>query len=507
MKIFSAFILSLLSLQLMAQNNILSFSATELAEKIRNKEYTSFEIVSAFIHQIETHNKTYNAIVLLNKEEALKQAKLADIAVQNGDKLGKLHGVPITIKDNFQTKGMITTSGYEPLKNNIPDKDAEIVKLLKKEGAIIIGKTNLSVLAMDMQADNPIFGKTNNPWDITKTSGGSSGGCAVSLATGMSPLSFGNDLAGSLRIPAAYCGVYSFKPTFGVVSLKGIQIDPKEPVNGLNTLAVAGPLAKNIDDLVLSLEIIAHNTLTDKNIIPINRNNEKIDIKKLKIAWSDEFGGVPVDNEIKLAIKEYVTKLEKAGATVVKITPPIDFNRAWKTWGSLVGMQGGYTTSNFVKWLGLPFTKGILKEVPMHQNIIKPTSVEKYMEALNEQDKLITQMDNFLDSFDVFICPVSSVTAFKHHQPTKKYGNFNIYNTPLKVNGQPIHYYMATQAYTTPFTLTENPVLTIPITRSKNSLPIGVQIIGKRFDDFKLLDIGKTIDEFHPNITYPIINN
>ena len=390
------------------------------------------------------------------------------------------------------------------MKNNIPDSDAEIVKLIKAEGAIIIGKTNLSVLAMDMQADNPIFGKTNNPWDTTKTSGGSSGGCATALATGMTPLSFGNDLAGSIRLPASYCGVYGFKPSFGVVSLHGIQTDPKEKVNGLKSLAVAGPLARNIDDLVLALSIIAQTTSEDRRLIPLIKDTDSIDIKDLKIAWADEFGGVPVDNEIKQKIEEYISKLGDAGATVVKVTPEIDFYLAWKTWGSFVGMQGGYNTSNFIKWLGLPFTKGVLKNVPMHQNIVKPTSAEKYMIALNIQDTLINIMENFLNVYDVFVCPVSPVTAFKHHAPSKSYGNFNIYNTPLKVNSVNIHYYMATQAYTTPFALTESPVLALPLGLSGQQLPIGIQVVGKRYEDFKLLKIGKILNEYIDRPKYPL---
>jgi len=490
----------------MGQNNILFESASNLATAIRDGKISSFQVVSAYIEQIEKQNSTYNANVLLNKEQALEKAKEADLAIAKGEIWGKLHGVPITIKDNYKTKGLTTTAGYLPLKNNIPDEDAEIVKLLLSEGAIIIGKTNLSVLAMDMQADNPIFGKTNNPWDTTRTSGGSSGGCAAALATGMTPLSFGNDLAGSIRLPSAYCGVYGFKPTFGVVSLYGIQTDPKEKVNGLKSLAVAGPLARNIDDLQLAMQIIAQPTATDQRLVPLNQCTDTFNIKTLKIAWTDEFGGVPVDDEIKKAIKNYVEKLEKAGATVVKTVPELDFYQSWKTWGSFVGMQGGYNTSNFVKWMGLPFTKGVLKDVPMHQNIVKPTSVEKYMIALNIQNTMITIMENFLNEYDAFICPVSAVTAFKHHKPSKSYGNFSIYNQPLMVNNQGIHYYMATQSYTTPFTLTESPVLSMPIALSKDSLPIGIQVIGKRYEDLKLLEIGKVLDKYSEKITYPIQN-
>ncbi|MFZ4583149.1 MAG: amidase family protein, partial [Paludibacter sp.] len=198
------------------------------------------------------------------------------------------------------------------------------------------------------------------------------------------------------------------------------------------------------------------------------------------------------------------SKLEQAGANCRKITPPFDFNKAWKTWGSFVGMQGGYSTSNFVKWMGLPFTKGVLKNVPMHQNIVKPTSVEKYMTAVNIQDDMITEMENFLSQYDVFICPVSSTKAFNHHAPTKTYGNFSIYNDPLLVNNEKLHYYMATQAYTTPFTLTENPVLSMPISLSSDSLPIGIQVVGKRYSDFKLLKTGIELNKYIEKLILPL---
>ena len=166
-------------------------------------------------------------------------------------------------------------------------------------------------------------------------------------------------------------------------------------------------------------------------------------------------------------------------------------------------MQGGYQRSNFSKWLGLPFTKGVLKHVPMHQNIVKPTSVEKYMIALNTQDEMINSMENFLDGYDGFICPSSAVTAFPHHAPSKAYGNFNIYNQPLKVDQTDLHYYMATQAYTTPFSLTESPVLALPLGLSEEGMPVGVQVVGKRHHDFDVLALGKMLEQYTEKVHFP----
>lgn len=497
-------IAQMVSSPLLSQKPIVFQPAHVLASEIRSGNLTSYQVVSALIEQIEKQNPVVNAMVLLNKEQALARALAADSALARGENWGRLHGVPITLKDNYHTRGMTTTAGYGPLKNHVPTDDAAIVHLLLAEGAIILGKTNLSVLAMDMQSHNPVFGRTLNPWDTTRTCGGSSGGCATALATGMSPLSFGNDLAGSIRLPAAFCGVYGLKPSFGVVSLAGIQTDPKEKTNGLRSLAVAGPLARNMEDLSLAFSIIAQPSPVDPRVIPLPGPQAPAELKALRIAWTDELGGVPVDTAIKQAIGAFVARLEAEGVTVVKAIPELDFYQAWQTWGTLVGMQAGYGTPNWVKWLGLPFTKGVLKQVPMHQNIVKPTSVEKLMAALEQQDQMIAQMESFLGEFDAFICPVSATLPFQHHAPTKHYGNFNIYNAPLRVNGGDIHYYMATQAYTIPFSLTESPVLSMPIGFSDDHLPIGIQVIGKRYGDWRLLEIGSLMDSIGTELNYPL---
>lgn len=488
----------------MLDNTILFSSTSDLVKHLNAGNFNSEQLVTAFLAQIERHNPQHAAMVTINAQQALIRAKQADLARANGESWGRMHGVPITIKDNYLTAGIRTTAAYAPLKNQIPDQDATIVQLLKAEGAIILGKTNLSVLAMDMQATNPIFGSTNNPWDVTRTSGGSSGGCAAALATGMTPLSFGNDLAGSIRLPAAYCGVAGFKPSFGVVSLQGLQTDPAETVNGLKSLAVAGPLARSVADLELAFRIIAQPSPQDRRLSACLEAGIPTCPTQLRLAWTDEFGGVPVEAAIKRKIHAFVDQLTAAGVTMVKVCPPLNFDLAWKTWGSLVGMQGGYQRSNFSKWLGLPFTKGVLKHVPMHQNIVKPTSVEKYMIALNTQDEMINTMENFLDGYDGLICPSSAVTAFPHHAPSKAYGNFNIYNQPLKVDQTDLHYYMATQAYTTPFSLTESPVLALPLGLSEEGMPVGVQVVGKRHHDFDVLALGKMLEQYTEKVQFPL---
>jgi amidase len=248
--------------------NINFLSASELSVKIASGEISSRSVVEAFIEQVRSQNPTWNAIVFLNEREALRQADQADKDLAAGKSHGLLHGVPITVKDTYSVKGIPVTSGYTPLKNFIPGEDAVIVRRLKDEGAIILGKTNTAVLAMDMQTDNPVFGRTNNPWDITRTPAGSSGGCAAALATGMTPLSFGSDLAGSIRVPAAFCGVYGFKPTHGVLSMKGHIPPLPGEINGSRMLAVPGPLGRSVEDIILAMTILSKPNPYDRFVAP-----------------------------------------------------------------------------------------------------------------------------------------------------------------------------------------------------------------------------------------------
>ena len=488
----------------MEHHMLLYASAATLARMIRDREITSRELTEAFFDRIGQFNKRYNALVTLNREDAMARAAEADRAVAEGSSLGPLHGVPVTIKDNYRTKGLRTTSGYDRLKKFVPEDDAEIVRLVKASGAVILGKTNLSVLAMDMQTDNPVFGRTDNPWDPSRTPGGSSGGCATALVTGMTPLSFGNDLAGSIRLPSSFCGVYGFKPTYGVVPLRGVQMDPEDPVDGIRALACGGPLARSIDDLELALEVIASGTDSFGRVVPLPPANRCFEERPMRIAWCEGFAGVPVDSRIRSAIRSFVAKLEQAGMEIEQASPQFDFHEVWRNWGSLVGMQGNYRTSNLARWIGAKVTASALKEVPMHQEIVGPTSVEKYMRACERQDAYITGMENFMRRFDAFICPVSATPAFEHHAPGRRFGNFNVYDRPLMVDGRPLHYYMATQAYTTPFSFTESPVLAMPVALSGDRLPIGIQVVGKRYRDRDLLAVGRQLDRHRDRFDYTV---
>jgi amidase len=246
-----------------------------LVEKIATGEVTSYEVVSHYLEVIKEKNGEINAIVTIN-ENALEEAKKADEAVKNGKTVGPLHGIPFTCKDSFKTVGVRTTSGSKKLKDYIPQKDAEIVKQLKAFGAILLAKTNLPELAQDLQTENHLFGKTNNPHNSNYTSGGSSGGEAAAVASGMSPLGIGSDIGGSIRVPAHYCGVAAIKPTEHLLSTDG-HIPPL-PNSGMTIdyLIHSGIIAKNSSDLHYVLSTIKGT----KPQAPIGA------FRKSKILWS-----------------------------------------------------------------------------------------------------------------------------------------------------------------------------------------------------------------------------
>lgn len=482
--------------------------AVELAAKIRQREWSSRAVVEACLAQIRAHNRACNAIVTLNDEQARAEADRADRDLAEGRSCAALHGVPVTIKDTYRVQGLRTTCGCLSLKDYVPDQDAVAVRLLREAGAIILGKTNTAALAMDMQADNPVFGKTNNPWDITRTSGGSSGGCAAALAAGMTPLSVGSDLAGSIRLPASFCGVYGLKPTHGVASMEGHIPPLPGEINGLRTLAVPGPLARSIDDLQLALGILTRPNLHDRKVAPLLPGpGVEIVTPSLRIAWSDELGGVPVSVEIKRKLAQFVDRLSANGATVVKTEPAgMDYEEIWELWGKFVGMQAGYQMSNLKRAIGDFFSKSAVKGIPMHRRIVGPISVSQLMQALETQSRYITKVDSFLADYDAWICPVSSTTAFKHHAPSKSFGDFKIYNTPLQVDGAPVHYYVATQSYTTLFATTDSPVVSMPIGLGDSGLPVNIQVIGKRYADSRLLAIAKALDRHGERFSYPLLH-
>lgn len=478
------------------QNKIPFYSVTELAEKIRSEELTSFEVVNALLNQIHLFNPELNAIVTINEAAVRQRAREADAALAKGIIWGPLHGVPVTIKDQFATKGLKTTNGWVPHAEQITDFDATIVKRFKDAGAIILGKTNLPPMAMDLQTSNDIFGTTNNPWDTARTPGGSSGGGAASVASGMSPFDFGSDLAGSLRVPAHFCGIYSLKCTENMIPNTGIAPGfPKKEFNPIRYMISLGFSARSIADLKYCLPIVAGPDQKDINVpLPDLQQQPPPGPSQLRVAWSDNFGDVPITEDSKQIIRRFVRNLEQQGCVVQRTDPKnFDYHEAWETWGKMQDLQFGMFIPSPARFLMYTLGWKYRKTTPLAQ-MVYPISYEKFLKTLTQREVLISNVEQFFQDWDVFICPVSSSPAIHHQKPDAVRMNLPVYRTPVMIDQNEVNYWTALSAYAAPFNLTGNPVVTIPAGHTSEGLPVGIQIVGPRWSDMNLLEKAQVID-------------
>src|SRR5712691_1458482 len=300
----------------------LSFrSATELAAAIRRKEISSTELLECYLSRIEALNPGLGAVVTLDAERARREAVEADRRLAQGEPAGALHGLPVTVKDCLETAGLRTTCGAAELAGYVPDHDAEAVGRLRRAGAIIAGKTNLPVWASDCQSYNELFGTTNNPWDASRTPGGSSGGAAAAVAAGLCALELGSDLGGSLRIPAAWCGVYTLKPSFGIVPVHG-HIPPPPGVLAEVDIGVVGPLARSAADLDLLLAVLAGPDRQEAAAWRLELPAASArDAGQWRVAvWPDE-PGWPLDRTVAERLRAAADSLAAAGLSVTEARP------------------------------------------------------------------------------------------------------------------------------------------------------------------------------------------
>jgi amidase len=463
-------------------------TASQAAKAIQSGQSTSYEMVKELLAVIEKRNPALNAIVTLDAEGALQQARAADEMQQRGEAMGPLQGVPITIKDSFETAGMRTVSGFPPFANRIPSADAPPVGRLRKAGAIILGKTNLPTLASGIQTNNPVFGRTNNPWDLTRTPGGSSGGAAAAISAGLSYLEMGSDIGGSIRIPAHFCGVYGLKCTGGRVSGKGHLASPRQLVipkgwEALLQLASIGPLARSIDDLRLAFPIIAEPGTPGLAHLPI------MGLAQMRLAWTDDFGGAPLDAESCRLMHTLAGQLQQAGCQVDHLAGAgFDYEEAWFVAGACLGAINTLFQPPMLQLLrklsgplllrrGTPHTlqRGLYSGMTLRPQMVA--------DMLVKRQALIDKVEHFLTDYDAWICPVFPTPAFTHRKP----------DAPVEVDGKPLAQLLANLLHSVIFNLTGHPVVTIPIGLTAQGLPVGVQIVGRRWQEMALLNTAEQI--------------
>jgi amidase len=472
-------------------------TATELASLIHDRRVSSQEVLEAHLSQIAIHNPSIKAIVTMDEQGVRQRAKEADEVLARGGIWGPLHGVPVTIKDVFETAGMRTTSSFKPLAAYVPKQDATVVARLRGAGAIILGKTNTCEMAGDEQTNSPLFGRTNNPWNLERTPGGSSGGSAAAVASGMSPLDIGSDIGGSVRNPAHFCGVSSLKPSDYRVPFTG-HIPPPPGTKGrglLRYFLTPGPLARSVQDLRLTLSIIAGPDEREWEVPPVPLEPApKRELQELRIAWSDDFG-IPTSNEIRTALANFAAELTRLGCHVERRDPSeFDYFQALQVYGIL--KEAALTVHSAPLHLPRIFWRSVAELIPSSNPTPRGlmrgagATLRNYAMALSQRDVFIAKMERFLSDWDVWLCPVAALPAYPH-LPSRN--PIEQLRATVEVDGQKIPYLLATSVYTGLFNLTGNPVVVIPLARTKEGLPIGVQVVGKRWDDMALLNIAEQL--------------
>jgi amidase len=455
-------------------SEICSQSAVELGRLIRTKQLSSREVVSAHLAQIERLNPGLNAIVTLVAEQAMDRARIADEDLANGHPAGPLHGLPIAHKDLQPTKGIRTTFGSPIFKDFIPSDDSLTVERLRHAGAIAIGKTNTPEFGAGSQTFNPVFGSTLNPYDRSKTCGGSSGGAAVALATGMLPIADGTDMGGSLRNPASFCGVVGLRPSPGRV--------PVWPAAAAwSTLSVDGPMARSVADVALMLSAMAGPD--PRSPISIDESGQRFaaplerDCKGLRIAWWKNLGGVPVDRRVRDAVNAQRRTFEALGCVVEDAEPNFaDFDAVFKTVRALAFLTavapriiGGH---ELVK-------ETILWEITRGEQL----TATQIAWADTRRTELYHRMRRFMERFDFFVLPVSQVPPFSVDQPFVK-----------DIDGIAMETYIDWMKSCYYISIVGNPAISVPCGFTPEGLPVGLQIVGRHRDDWGLLQIAHAFE-------------
>ena len=455
--------------------SICGLSAVELGRRIRAKELSARDVVGAHLTQIDRVNPGVNAIVTLVAERALEQAFRADEAMAHGEAIGPLHGMPIAHKDLQPTAGIRTTFGSPIYRDFVPAEDSLLVTRIRDAGAILVGKTNTPEFGAGSQTFNPVFGATLNPWDRTKTCGGSSGGAAVALATGMLPIADGSDMGGSLRNPASFCGVVGMRPSPGRVPIW-------PAANAWSTLSVDGPMARSVADVALLLSAIAGPdsrspiTLPDPGsafAAPLDR-----DVRGIRVAWFGDLGGMPLDRRVRESVNAQRAVFESLGCSVEDSEPDFaDFDAVFK----IVRAQA--------------FLTGVAPRVAGHREQVKDTilweiergerlTASEIAWAESKRTALYHRMRTFMERCDCFVLPATQVAPFDVAQP---------YVT--EIDGVPMQTYIDWMQSCYFISIVGNPAISVPCGFTPEGLPVGLQIVGRHRDDWGLLQIAHAYEQ------------
>jgi amidase len=431
-------------------------SATDAAQAVRRKEVSSRELTEMLLTRIEEVNPTLNAVVELQRETALQEAAADDEATARGDVAGRLHGVPMTIKDSFNVTELHTTWGNPAFKDFVADSDATVVRRLRQAGAIIVGKTNVAFMLGDFgQTANELYGVTNNPWDTTRTPGGSTGGSAAALSAGMTFLEYGSDLVGSIRTPASFCGVYGLKPSAGIVPLTGFQPPGfPPPLSDMTYTGAVGPLGRSARDLRTALSVTSgpegQQAKAYSWALSPSRHTRLEDFR-VGVVLDHEY--VPVSSEVTALLSSAVDELARAGATVVEGWPDgVDPMRDYESFGFHVRL--------FFAFQQPSEAFATLSEVIDHEG---------------RRVAARAAWNRYFDDIDVFLCPVNFAPAFPHDGRPFEERTITTPEGERPYNDQAF--------WVSHASLAGLPAVAAPVGRTPGGLPVGAQIVGPLYED------------------------
>jgi len=461
----------------MASKDLVFQSAKKLARLIRTRKLSALEVMKAHIAQVERVNPTMNAIVTFLPEQALKEARKLDAKIARGAEVGPLAGLPIAYKDMIVTKGIRTTFGSPIYKDNVPENDHLLVERLKAAGAITLGKTNTPEFAAGSQTFNKVFGATPNPYDLTKTCGGSSGGAAAAVACGMLPFADGSDLGASLRNPGNFCNVVGFRPTPGRT--------PYYPTgDAWATLSVIGPIARSVEDTALLFSAMAGPDLrspisiTEPGSIfakPLKRN-----FRKVRVAWSKNLGGLPVDKRVTAVLEKQRKVFESLGCIVEEAEPDL---------------SGADEAFHVLRAVG--FVQKYAPLLSSHRDQLKDTVIWNIEEGMKLDGPRIARaqairsdvyrrMREFMERYEFLLLPVNQVVPFP---VTQAYID--------EIDGVKLGNYIDWMKSCYYITVTSNPAISVPagFTDDNPALPVGLQIVGRFRDDFGVLQLAHAFEQ------------
>ena len=454
--------------------------AHELARRIRRRQLSSVELLEHYLSRIERLGGEINAVVVRDLRRARARAQAADAALARGELWGPLHGLPMTVKESFNISGLPTTFGFEAFRDNIARSDAVTVQRLQAAGAVIFGKTNVPVSLADWQSFNPVYGTTGNPWDTTRTPGGSSGGSAAALAAGFTALELGSDIGASIRNPAHYCGVWGHKPTWGVLPQNGHELTPRHRVDSFDIAAV-GPMARSAFDLTLAMDILAAplSMQTAMGRVPLAWQDRGTPPQRCRVAVLYDDPLAEVDASVQDALRRLVDFLRQQGVEVSEDARPVDSAQSHRVYVHLMRAATGAHYDDAAYALACDRARGYAADDQSYVARHFLGNASDHREWVQMDDLRVALREQwavFFEQHDLLICPTATTPAFSHDHQGERWGR------TIPVNG---HRQLVTDAlfWAGYPGFVGLPATAVPLGLSPGGLPVGAQIIGPAFAD------------------------